>query len=284
MSELFGRTVHVSIGKRGEPATLIDGLRIVFKIEKTLEKTPNHSSIEVYNLNEDTRALFEKKGASVRVTAGYGPAVKDLFIGDVAAVTTKRAGADILTSVEAADGLYYYQTREADISFGPGVQTREILDALIEKFGYVKGEIEGVDLNAEYLKGFSVSGKIRDHMDALLAKQRNVSWSVQDGQLQILPKSAGSKKPAILLTPESGLIGSPFKKTVVNVDIAKKKEGKEAESGLSLKSLLNGEYQPGRLVRVEAAFITGNYRIEKVTHAGDTHAATFYSDLETVAV
>lgn len=282
MSEFFGRRVLVAVGKRGAKATEIEDLRIVFKIEKTLEKTPNNATIEIYNLAPATRALFEQKHAAIRVTAGYGQSIKDIFIGDIGAVTTKRAGADIITSIEAADGLVNFQTKEVDLSFAPGAKVGEVLDALVKGFGYVRGEIQGVDVNSEYLKGVVFSGKIRDCMDQLLGKQRDVKWSIQDGQLQILPKTSGSRHAAIILSAATGLIGSPSKKIVVNVDIAKKKEGKEAETGALLKSLLNAEYLPGRLVRVEAQFVTGNFKIDKVVHQGDTHSASFYSDLETV--
>lgn len=280
MSRSFGRKVQITIGKRGQPGLLIENLRIVFKIEKTLEKTPNNSMIEIYNLSSKSRTACEQKGNAIRVTAGYGDSIKDIFIGDVGAVVTKRSGADIVTSIEAADGLLSYQTKEADLSFAPGAKVGSILDQLVGAFGLTKGEVQGVDTNDQYLQGAAFSGKVRDHMDTLLAKQPDVSWSIQDNQLQILPKSKGSTRPAILLTPETGLIGSPFKRVVLNQDIAKKVEGKEAENGVNIKALLNPDLVPGRLIRVEAQFVQGTFKIEKVTHAGDTHAATFYSDVE----
>jgi hypothetical protein len=284
MSRLFGRVVQVSVGQRGQPATLIEGLRIVFKIEKTLEKTPNNATIDIYNLSEKTRALFEEKNAAIRLTAGYEGSAKDIFIGDIAVATTKRAGPDLITSIEAADGMLSYQTKEADLSFAPGAKVGTILDQLTSAFGLTKGEIQGVNLNDQYLNGATFSGKVRDHIDTVIGKQPDLAWSIQDNQLQILPKSKGSTRQAVLLTPETGLVGSPFKRVVVNVDIAKKKEGKEQETGGTIKSLLNPELVPGRLVRVEAQFLKATQKIEKVTHQGDTHGVSFYSDVEGVNV
>jgi hypothetical protein len=284
VSRSFGRVVQLSIGQRGKPSTLIEGLRIVFKIEKTPEKAPNNSTIEVYNLSEKTRALFEQKDAAVRLVAGYGDAAKEIFTGDVAVVTPKRVGPDIILSIEAADGLLAYQNAEADLSFAPGAKTGTILDQLTSAFGLSKGEVQGVDLSSQYVNGAVFSGKIRDHLDALLGKQGDVNWSIQDNQLQVLPKSKGSTRPAIILTPATGLIGSPFKRTVVNVDIAKKKEGKQRESGVSLRCLLNPEILPGRLVSVEAKFVKGVFKAEKVVHSGDTFDTTFYTDIEGVGI
>lgn len=284
MSKLFGRKVQVTVGQRGEAGLLIENLRIVFKIEKTLEKIPNNSTVDIYNLAPHSRAAFERKKAAIRVTAGYGDEIKDIFTGDIATAVTKRTGADILTSIEAADGLLAYQSKEVDLSFAPGAKIGTILDSLLGQFGLSKGEIQGIDVNDQYLNGAVFSGKIHDHIDTLLYKQRGLSWSIQDGKVQILPKSKGSIRKAIFLSPETGLIGSPFKRSVVNVDIAKKVEGKDAESGVNLKSLLNAELVPGRLVEVDAEFVKGVFKIEKVVHSGDTHGVSYYSDIEAVNI
>lgn len=281
---LYGRNVQISVGQRGKPALLITGLRMVCKIEKTLEKTPNNTQIEIYNLSDKSRAVFEQKNAAIRVRAGYGDRVKDIFIGDIGSVVTKRTGADIITQVEAQDGLLAYQSKEADLSFGAGAKIGTILDQLVGAFGLTKGEVQGLDTEDQYLNGVSFSGKVHKHIDTLLEKQPQLSWSIQDNQLQILPKVKASTRPAVLLTPETGLIGSPFKRVVLNQDIAKKQSGADAENGAKVKSLLNADIVPGRLIRVEAQFMTGTFKVEKVTHEIDTHGTSYYSDIEAVVV
>lgn len=282
---LFGRNVIVTVGLRGQVDPLqIQGLRIVFKIEKTLEKTPNNSTIDVYNLSEKSRAVFEQKNAATRLTAGYGTRAKDIFLGDIGSVVTKRSGADLITSVEAADGLLEYQTKEVDLSFSAGSKVGSVFEQLVTAFGLSKGEIQGLDTNDEYLNGVSFAGKVHTALDTVIGKQPNLAWSIQDGQVQVLPKSSGSTRPAVVLTPETGLVGSPFKRAVLNLDIAKKIEGKDAENGVTLKSLLNPEIVPGRLIDLRSQFVTGVFKVEKVTHSGDTHAATFYSDVEAILV
>lgn len=282
---LFGRTVRLTVGKRGQSnPLLIEKLRIVFKIEKNLEKIPNNTIIEVYNLSEKNRAVFEQKGAAVRLTAGYGNRIKDIFTGDVATVTTKKQGPDIITSIEAADGLSSYQSKEADLSFGPGTKVGTVLDTLIGSFGLIKGEVQGIDPNDEYLNGVSFSGRVHDHIDTLIGKNPDLEWSVQDGAVQVLPKKKGSTVPAALLTPSTGLIGSPFKRTVLQAEISKNVDGMTAENGVQIKSLLNPDILPGRLIRVEAKFVNGTFKAEKVVHSGDTHDVTYYTDVEAINV
>lgn len=284
MSQLYGRTVQVTVGVRGQPGTLVEKLRTTFKIEKNLEKTPNNSIIEIYNLSAHTRALFEAKNMAVRVTAGYGDQAKDIFIGDIATVVTKRTGADIITSIEAGDGLLAYQNQEADLSFAPGAKVGSVLDQLIGSFGLIKGEVQGLDLSSTYLNGVSFSGKVHNHLDTLVGKTQGLGWSIQDGQIQILPKKAGTTVPAVLLSPSTGLVGSPFKRVVLNQDIAKKTDGRDAENGVQVKSLLNPDLNPGRLIVVQAQFVSGTFKILKVVHEGDTHGKTYYSDVEALAI
>jgi len=62
-------------------------------------------------------------------------------------------------------------------------------------------------------------------------------------------------------------------------DLARVGKGKE-ESGVSATSLLNPEIRPGRRVQVESQFVNGVFKVEKVTHSGDTHSTQFYSEVE----
>lgn len=285
MSKLFGRVVSLTVGLPGQAnPKIITDLRMTFKIEKTLIKYPNNSTIEIYNLSPASRSLFEKKGASVRLTAGYTGSAKDLFIGDIASAVTKRTGPDIIMSVEAGDGLSNFQTKEADLSFGPGTKTQSILNSMTAAFGLTKGEVQGIDPNDEYLNGAVFSGRVSDHMDTITGKAQDLDWSIQDGKLQILPKNAGSVRPAVLLTPQTGLISSPFKRVVLNQAIAKKVDSQLAENGLKLTSLLNPDLVPGRLVVVKAEFVSGTFKIVKATHQGDTHGNNFFTEIEAITI
>lgn len=284
MTELFNRKVQLLVGKRGQTGRLISNLRIVFKVEKSLEKNPNSSSITVYNLSEETRRIIEQEGAVAQLKAGYGTAeVPVIFQGDLARVTTKKQGPDLITDLEAQDGGEAYQTAEVDLSFAKGVESGQILTSVLDSMGLSKGSVVDFKTSLKYLSGFMFSGGAKDALDVVLAKQ-NLTWSIQDNQLQILPRGKSTTEEVVILNPKTGLIGSPFTTKVLNSDLLKKKDKKEAENGIQFTSLLNPLLKPGRVVSLEAKLVQGLYRVEKVTHNGDTHGTNFFTECEAKAI
>lgn len=285
MALSFGRIVQLSVGKRGAPSPLlISGLRITFNIEKSLETAPNKSLVEVYNLSPKSRSVFTQQNAAINLVAGYQQNSRSIFTGDIVTVTPSKRGPDILTSIEAFDGYAEYQNKEADLSFGPGTSVGTVFTQLASSFGLQTGEVQGLNTDAVYQNGVTFSGRVKDHMDTLVGQQQGLDWSIQDGALQVLPVATASTRPAVLLTPATGLIGSPFTRTVLQPEIAKKENGLLIENGVQLRSLLNPNLLPGRLVVVQAEFVNGTFKIMRVKHSGDTHGQTFYSDVEAVSV
>lgn len=278
MSELYGRTVEVLIGPRGQNGKLFQDLRISFRIEKSLESNPNTATIEIYNLAESSRSLVEQNGSVVQLRAGYGENAKVLFLGDVARTTTKRSGPDIVTSIEAGDGEFAYQNASADISLGPGAKYSQVFSALGSRLGVNQGQVKITNPNDQFQQGYSYSGMARDALDVLTEKQ-GLEWSIQDNQLQVLPADVATDETVIVLNPGTGLVGSPFKTKILRPDLARVGKGKE-EAGVNVTSLLNPEIRPGRRIKVEAQFVNGLFKVERVIHSGDTHSTQFYSEVE----
>lgn len=294
MSELFNRAVQVTIGQRDKDGIQIRNLRISFSVEKTNEKQPNPAVIKIWNLSRQSRAIIEQRKAAIILEAGYGEwrsdtlgnerfsgDLKKLFTGDIAQVVTERSGADIITTIEAGDGEQAYNFARMDASYKPGTQVGQVMDGILSSFGLTRGSVLGLNQNDQFQNGLSLSGPTRDHMSAI-AQRQGLEWSIQDNQLQILPPTEGTEQEAVLLNQATGLIGSPYKTVIVNQDLLQKKDGKNAASGVQVRSLLNPELRPGRYVKVESHLVNGVFRVRSVTHAGDTHAGEYYSNVEAV--
>lgn len=293
MAELFNRAVQVTFGPKDSAGRQVRGLRVVFSVEKSLEKQPNPAKIQIYNMSEESRAIAEDKKSAVILEAGYGRWITDtvsrsekfqgdlrkLFIGDVAKVKTEKQGADIITTIEAGDGENAYNYANMDASFAAGTRVSQVLDGIVSSFGLTKGNLLGLNLQDQFQQGLTLSGLTRDHL-SLLTNRQGLEWSIQDDQLQILPPATSTTQEAVLLNKATGLIGSPFKTKIVNQDLITKKDGKEAAAGTQATSLLNAEIRPGRLIKLESDFVNGVFKVTKVTHAGDTHSQQFYSQLE----
>src|SRR5690606_39999714 len=83
----------------------VSGLRVVFRISKTLGPKLNSAEIKVWNMAEDTAAATKQRGAKILLSAGYRGEVRLLFVRDVDLVTTEIEGPDRVTSMKAGDGL-----------------------------------------------------------------------------------------------------------------------------------------------------------------------------------
>lgn len=275
---LFDRIAELTVGPKGKAGKKITDLRISFKVKKTMESSPNVATIEIYNLSEETRALVEKSGSYCIFKAGYGDTLRDMFSGDVAKVTTKKSGPDFITSLECGDGEQAFQTSFLDMSLAPGSGVMQVVDAAVGALGLAKGSILGVS-DDKYAQGISLSGAARDHLDMVTAKQ-GLEWSIQDGKVQIIPIGKGLPRPAVHISPDTGLVGSPFKTKILNSAMASMAGTKNPEDGVTFTSLLNTDITPGRLVLVESAVVNAIVVARTVSHSGDTHGNSWNTEVE----
>ncbi|NNB89939.1 phage protein [Corallococcus exiguus] len=276
MSELFGRQVVVQVED-----TQVTGLRCVFRVVRTSGVEPNTAEVTLYNLAETTRRhLSQVHRAQVRLSAGYTGTVGLLFSGQarrVGGVQHVRSGPDWLTRVECGDGETALTTSRITRSFAPGTSVRQVARALADTLnGVDMGNLEKALTQVQdvpFPHGFSTQSRTADELTTLLAS-RGLSWSIQDGRLQVLGASEVEPGQAVLLTPETGLMGSPEYNTP---DKAK------GPPTLKVRSLLQPSLRPGVLVQVRAAAVQGDFKVLKVTHNGDTHGPGWLSECETVA-
>lgn len=263
MSILFGRTAELTVGVPGEQGKKFTKLRMTFSIEKSIESNPNPGKVSIYNLSEQSRALFEQKKATIIFAAGYTiPEV--LFTGDVKKPLHNRSGPDWITEIEAGDGETAYQEARIDKSYSPGSSVRQIVTDLGKSLGTSIGEIQGVTAET-FVQGFVASGPVRKYLDEMTQKQ-GLKWSIQDNALQILPKGGSTTEEAIVLSAASGLVGNPKKK----------------DKGVEFQALLQPKIKPGRKVIIVSKTVTGTYTVQKVTHSGDTEGGDWYSTCEAI--
>jgi len=287
---LWNRSAAVSFGPRGKKneGVKISGLRISFEVTKTSESTPNTAKISIYNLSPAHRALLEtEEDLGVILEAGYGGNLEELFAGDIRRAVTQQQtvvnkpesltviivnqGPDRVTTIEAASGQIAVDTVNFDKSYAAGQSTISILSDVIKSLGSV--DIQDA-LN--FLKSGSVTDKIAQagmalsgmatrHIDKLV-DVLDLEWSIQDNSLQILPKGKQTMEEAVLLTPETGLIGSPVWK----------------KGGIEFTALINPKVRPGRAVAItiEEKQYTGFFRVWRADFSGDTHEQNWYVKAE----
>jgi hypothetical protein len=129
-----------------------------------------------------------------------------------------------------------------------------------------------------------------------------LEWSIQNRDVQIINKGGVFKQKAIVLSSDTGMIGSPEQEAKTMTDKAAAKEGitrtqrgvdttyrvdKDGNKqerlrvlGYKVKSLLQPTLQPGGYVQVKSVGIDGEFfRIERLTHVGDNYGSEFQTEL-----
>lgn len=288
MKRLYDRRVSVTVGDvrfssdpgpDGEALILpggrvARGLTISFKVTNSLESKSNDCEAQLVNLNADTRgAIASRRKQRFIIEAGYRDSIATIFDGDAVEVRTTRQATDVVTTVSAKDGFRLTRSR-VSTSLPPGSSVGEAIQEVARSMGLAassavqrakQGDFDGAV--STFFNGLTMSGTARDQMDEL-ARTHGFDWSIQQGELLILNKSEVTPDEAVLLNSSTGLITSPERLT----------DEKRPKSLLVRgRSLLQPGIRPGRLVELESAEISGRFKVEKVTHTGDTSGQAFDS-------
>ncbi len=268
MTDLFQRRVKVWIGD-----LQIEGLRVAFKAKKTATKDPNTCELSIYNLSPEHRAALQKVGTVFILEAGYGGQLQRVFSGTVRWADSVRDGSDWVTKIQSGDGEVPFQFAHVTESFAKGTPLAAVFRTVAEKTGLdVQKAIAKVTekITDQFTQGYAVHGKASTEIDTLL-KGRGLEWSIQDGKLQVVEVGKAVPGEAVVLSASTGLVGSPEHGTP---------DAEKKAPFLKVKSLLQPRLAPGALVHLDSIGSKGNFRVETVTHTGDTHAQPFYSDCE----
>jgi hypothetical protein len=291
MATLFGRKVRLTLAdpkmiggkERIDPrGMLIEDLRVSFRIHKTLKKEPNTAEVSVFNLSENSRAALQKRHVAIILEAGYDGAIAQLYSGDSRFIDQVSEGPDWVTKIQCGSGERAYQYRRVAKAFKRGTSVKLVVSQVAEALGFPTRGLEHLEsLTEQFVNGYAAFGKVANELDHLL-RSRGFEWSIQDGELQILPVGVATKETAVLLSAETGMIGSPEhgnpEKKIPAAQVDPSAEGFNLAATkvtgpavLKVKSLIQPGLSPGRRVEVRARGIHGQFRIQSVEHVGDTH-------------
>lgn len=250
------------------------GLRVKFKIVKTLKKEPNTSEIQVYNLSPSRRSSLQQKGVKVLLEAGYAgtDGISRYSSGDVRTIDHIREGADWNTTMHLGDGERAWNYARVNESFAPGTQGSDIFKVLAKAAGLDLGNVDKASsiITKVFDQGYAACGSAMRAFDQFVDSVGEISWSVQDGQIQVLKLDAVLDLPIPEITPQNGLIGSPEMGTP-------RKKG--APALVKFKSLLIPT-KPGAKVRLKSSRYNGFLKVVSCVFTGDTHGGEWYSEIE----
>ena len=246
--------------------------RVVFEVARTLSKHPDPAQITIYNLAPQVRSSWTG-GEQVRLVVGYAENAGLVYSGTLHGVTVARDGGSIATALSCRDGDAAFRATVSQ-AFGAQAPLSLVVGRLVSAMGLTLGPGSVAALAGLSARGSLVQvGLAQQALDEVLTPV-GLRYVLQDGAVYVMPSAGATSEEAVLLSPSTGLVGSPESMTdrVPKVGAVTPR--------LRVTSLLQPALRPGRRVVLESTTHAGVYRCDTVRHKGDSEGQDWYSVAE----
>lgn len=287
MSLLFERRCVVTVG-----TMVVSDLRMQFKVHKDNGMKPNTAELTITNLSALSRAAATTKGVPFIIAAGYAgtpanPAgtVANIFSGRVRSADHVRENADWNSVFQSGDGETAYANANHVKSYAGPTPQAQVLSDLLDTMTAngvdtvsAKAVIAGI--SGVFTKGFTAFGKSAPMIEAML-RSAGYEMSIQDQRMQLVPIDGVAPGAVEVLTPDTGLIGSPAHGTNDGSKLAQRNAGV-----VKLKCSLRPNITPGCQILVQAEGLSGPggqpapLKVVRLEHRGDTHGTDWITEIE----
>ena len=239
-------------------------LHINFAMQKTDLESPNTGKVSVWNLNPQHLAELNKKDCTVALRAGYGNNLQLIFAGIVSHVSTVKESADERTDIEVVDNLIQLRDTYATISYEGKVSWKTILDETASQMGVaISYSYNATQKIVDVSNGFAYVGQAKNILNKA-CECCGLTWSIQNGVLQIKKPNDVMSKEVYVLSPDTGLIGIPAK-----VVLTQDEATDQNVLGWDVDYLLNGAINIDDYVKLESKEVEGYFRVYSLDLQGD---------------
>ena len=289
------RQISLKVGDADDALDLSD-MRIRFAVRRGDFKTPNSADLRIYNLAEATIQRIEKEFTRIVLQAGYSGNFGIIFDGTIKQVRRGRESqTDTYIDITAADGDSAYNFAVMSVTLAAGSTANEHLELALQSMvsrGISIGDTPALSIN-KLPRGKVFYGMTRDFLD-ILGKTQNVSWSIQDGKLTLIPNNAYLPGEAVVITSATGMVGLP----------------EQTQNGINVRTLLNPGIRIGKQLQIDNSSIQryrfglgvtagtsnsfvaqqakisddGFYKAFVVDHYGDNRGNDWYTDTICLAI
>lgn len=262
----FGRQFRLEIGSKTD-GTQVSALRVAFEITKSIDAKPNPGKIDIWNLSrQNMNRILTGEWNLIKLWVGYDT-LRVLYAGDIIKKTVKRDGLDFIVSTECGDGHVDYQQSLVLTTLAAGSSEQDAFDAAAKAMRNTRPGAIDLPNRRTLPRSRVLAGNARDVLGRL-AVNNDADWSVQDGELIMVPANKVLPDEAVLLSQDTGMIGSP----------------QATDNGLELECLCNPALKIGGLVRVQSIldYFNGDYKIVHLQHQGDAIGGDWVTKLTVV--
>lgn len=281
----FNRQYRMAAGPPGktgfEVGEVADTTQIPLNVEFSFEKsdlsTQNNGRVTIWNLNKSQLAVLNQNNCLVHFRAGYGNQLPLIFAGSVTYATTEMDGASERTEIELIDNLIAIRDTFVSVGYNGTVSWKKILTDSAAQMGVAISFSHNAKFS-NVQNGFSFVGPAKNILDKA-CKCCGLSWSIQNGVLQIKRPGDTMSREVFELNAESGLIGIP--KRIV---LAQDDSGKVTQYGWEAQYLLNGAINVNDYVKLVSKKVTGYFTVQAVQYMGSNRSGDWLCDAKLLEV
>ena len=290
----FDRVYRLLVGKPNQKGLVIrQPMRVTFEVSKDAQEEPNDHKIRIYNLAADTRRALEEPGLRCVLYAGYAEEGGPLLMasGSVVYAYTWYELPDVVTELAVKDGYTEVRDTAVSIGLGAGAQASAIIRDVARQMGLPLVMADDVP-DRRWQQGFSFYGAARTALHKV-TQGTGLEWSIQNQQLQVVGRRGTTRRKALVLAADTGLIGYPERTREAAREKARVRDSQTNDDvrlvsarqqldGWRVTSLLLPTINPGDLVKLESRTVQAFQRVEAVRHYGDSAGGDWQSELQLV--
>jgi hypothetical protein len=177
-----------------------------------------------------------------------------IYAGDIVKKNVINEGVDSILDLECGDGANAFTSARVNMVLPAGTTDAEAAIALA-------GTLPGTTRGTMAVTRTGASSRARVYCGSSraalsnLAHANNADWSIQRGEVVMLPAEAALAGEGPLISQETGMVGGP----------------QQTDNGLEVKCLCNPGIVVGGVVRVQSIkpHYSGDYKVVSVQHTGD---------------
>ena len=282
---LYLRKYRVLVVDKNNNALDVSDLRCTFMIEKKALQAVNYADITIYNLTGPTEQAIIKEGQRVIVEAGYQDgAYGVIFDGDIFQPLWDRENVvDYKLTLHCISGDSFLKQNFIAFSKNAGYDYMEIIKDISVRartpipLGHITSNL---DSNPSP-RGKVIFGNAKDHLRNI-ARGNNAQMFADDGKLHITKITDVPQGQALVLSPQTGLVGTP----------------QQIDYGFSFRCLINPTItivNPSMMVKIDNSLLRQKKAIIGqivsmidqdmvglvigITTVGDTRGQEWYQDV-----
>lgn len=283
----------------------ISGLHHVFAVEASRDAAPNRATVQIYNLDPELRGLIDAdhQAVEILVASNSQDPLTTIFMGEIDNATREPPGLDDVQVIYAGEGLKAFTSRPFRRSYAAGAVVQDILRDVAAAVS-LPLTLDGMQLSSKIARARTYDARATDVLNEI-AKEYDLTWSVQQGVIEILDKYFPIRwdgAQAVVLSPDTGIIEYPVLEDAQELtELVQEKSKKKAPPakgdekkrvGVWTKTLFIPGLTPGGLINirdvvsvnrlsgqlegyVEDPNVLGVWAIDRLYYTGESGTKTY---------